>query len=197
MRKNSIIILLTTFITFFISGMVIMAQGNKEVLFVVAPYDFREEEYFIPKKIIENAGFTVITASTVKGSIKGITGGEAISQFKLNQVKAGDYAGIVFVGGPGAKVLWDNNDAHKIAIEANKAHKPIGAICIAPVILARTGILKNIKATVFPGVYEELEKSGAKYIDTDVIKDKNIVTASGPPEAKKFGETMVQLLKTK
>ena len=79
---------------------------------------------------------------------------------------------------------------------ANAKGKKICAICIAPMILARAGVLSGKNATVFPDrdAISELRAGGALYRDQDVVKDGNVITARGPEAAEKFGRSVVVLL---
>lgn len=72
--------------------------------------------------------------------------------------------------------------------------KIVGAICIAPVTLARAGLLKNKKVTTYSSTINDIKSAGAKYTGNDVERDGNIITASGPAAAQKFGEAIVKAL---
>lgn len=104
----------------------------------------------------------------------------------LTALKAGDFDAVVFPGGFGAAknlftyALEGTNavvipEVERVVREFHAAHKPIGALCIAPVMIAK--ILGNITITV--GVDEktiaDVESFGAKHINTqqtEVIADK-------------------------
>ncbi|MEK6559664.1 MAG: DJ-1/PfpI family protein, partial [Planctomycetota bacterium] len=101
---------------------------------------------------------------------------------------------VIFVGGSGASEYWDNPTAHKIANDASNAKKIVGAICIAPVTLAKAGLLKDKKATTFSSTINDIKTAGANYTGAEVEKDDNIITASGPTAAQKFGETIVKAM---
>ncbi len=172
-------------------------QGGKKVLMVIACDKFRDDELAEPKKIFEDAGMSVTVASDKTEGCTGMLGAEAGVDMLFNDAKAADYDAVVFVGGTGAKVFFDNADAHKLAKEAAEGGKVLGAICIAPSILARAGLLKDRKATVSKGEeYVDILKSGgAAYSDDSVVVDGKIVTANGPPAAMAFGEKIAELLK--
>ncbi len=70
----------------------------------------------------------------------------------------------------------------------------LGAICIAPSILARAGLLDGIRATAFPSQEADLRAHGAFWTPDAVAVDGRIVTANGPHSAEQFGESMVRLL---
>ena len=83
-----------------------------------------------------------------------------------------------------------------LAVEANKAGKPVGAICIAPCILAKAGVLKGRRATVFPGkeYTDILREGGATVVRAAVVEDGLLVTANGPNAAARFGDALIRAL---
>jgi protease I len=169
--------------------------SGKKVLFVIAPKDFRDEELFEPQKYLQKLGATVKIASSKIDTIAGMLGGKAYSELIVETVKSKDFDAIIYVGGIGAQTLWDNVGAQKLAKSAYKEGKIVGAICLAPVIIARAGILKTCSATCTPSAKSELEKTGAKYTGKDIEICGKIITADGPASSKKFGEAIAKMLK--
>lgn len=163
-----------------------------KILMVIAPKDFRDEEYFVPKSVFEKAGYTVVTASTVSGTVDGSHGGSTTSDILLTDVDAKDYVSVVFVGGKGSYALDDNTDAHSIALDFHSQNKYVNAICHAPIIVAKTGLLSGLSATVFDGDYQQLIELGAKYINNDVVKDSQFITANGPAAADPFANLILE-----
>jgi len=172
----------------------ILYPKTKKVLMVIAYQNFRDEELFVPKKIFEKNGISVDIASVKKGVAQGMLGGTVNVTLTLNEVKESDYDGIIFVGGTGSESLFDNNEAKKLASEFYKNKKVVGAICLAPGILANAGILKGKKATCFPSASGILKKNGAIYTQNPVEIDGNIITGVGPEVAEKFGMAILNLL---
>ncbi len=169
--------------------------GGKNILMIIASKNFRDEEYFIPFEIFQKEGAKVATASSVKGEIIGIEGGEARVTLTLKEVKADDFDAFVFVGGSGASEYFNDNEAHRIIGEAVEAHKILAAICIAPVILARAGALKGKKATVWSSILDktgkkELKEAGCIIEDKKVVTDKKIITADSPSSAEEFAKAI-------
>ncbi len=165
-----------------------------KVLFVIAEKDFRDIEYFTPKMILENAGHGVKTASNGKaGEIAvGADGGEVKIDVDLAEVNAGDFDAVVFVGGPGALENLDNEQSYRLTREISAERKLLAAICVAPVILAKAGVLKNRKATAWTSASDKsaveiLINNKVEFVDKDVVEDGNIITANGPKSAEKFG----------
>ena len=163
----------------------------KKIVFVTAPKTFRDEEYIEPKEILEQAGIQVITASTVKGEIFGKIKIKAQSQMLVTDIKVEDFDGIFFVGGMGSSVYFNDKFIHKLVWDFYNANKIVSAICIAPTILANSGVLKNKNATVFPDGADALIAGGANYTAKDVEVDGNIITGNGPLAAKQFAQKLV------
>lgn len=169
---------------------------GKNILMIIASKNFRDEEYFIPFEIFQREGAKVATASSAKGEIVGVEGGEARATLTLKEVKTDNFDAFVFAGGSGATEYFDNNEAHRIAQEAVSAHKILAAICIAPVILARAGVLRGKKATVWSSILDktgkkELKEAGCVIEDKKVVTDGKIITADGPSSAQEFAKTII------
>jgi protease I len=113
----------------------------KPVLLVIAPKDFRDEELFITQSELERSGLTTTIASSIVGECIGSKGGKAISTLSMDQIKSNDYSTIVFIGGMGSRLFFEDTKAHHLAQEMHAAGYPVAAICIAPVILAKAGLL--------------------------------------------------------
>jgi len=175
-------------------------RREKRAVMVVAFSDFRDQEYFVPKEILENGGIEVKTASNKKGIALGADGGEAKIDLLIEEVDPKNFDAVIFVGGPGCLRYLDNENSYEIAKETVLEGKILGAICISPVILAKGGVLKGKKATVWTSPLDKspikiLKKNGAEFVDEKVVQDGKIITANGPDAAKDFGEKILENLR--
>ncbi len=169
-------------------------QIAQSVLMIIAPKDFRDEEFSEPYDLFTKSGINVKVASTDTQPAQGMLGMTVKPDITLEQVIADSFDVLVIVGGTGCETLWDNATLHKIVQYFNDEKKTIAAICIAPVVLAHAGILKDMKATVYPAVKDQIGLCGATYTGTDVEVCGNIITCSGPKAAKDFAETILNTL---
>jgi protease I len=167
---------------------------GKKILMVIAPDGFRDEEFLEPKEIFDSSGAEVTVASKGVSVAKGKLGATANVDIDIGEATATDYDAVVFIGGPGAAVYFDDPTALKLAKDAYAANKVVAAICIAPSILANAGVLEGHKATCFESESENIAAKSEGYTGEPVTIDENIVTGNGPGAAKKFGEAVIKTL---
>ena len=173
--------------------------NGKKIAIIIAFRDFRDVEYFIPREVFRLAQARVSTVSSQKGIAIGVDGGEAEINLTASELNVGDFDAIVFIGGPGMGKKLDDESFQKIAREAVSAGKVLGAICVAPALLAKAGLLSGKKATVWSSVMDKsavkiLKEGGAIYKEEQVVVEGNIVTANGPGSSRKFAQTLLGLL---
>lgn len=168
---------------------------GKNIALIIAERTFRDEEYQIPKDILEKAGFKVLTASTSLEKAIGKLGMTVKPDVLVKDLIDHELAALIFIGGGGSSQYFKDGLAHQLAEHFYNQGKVVGAICIAPVVLANAGILRGKRATVFPDGKADLETNGAIYTGNLVEVDGNIITGSGPEAAEKFGNQIVEMLK--
>jgi len=166
----------------------------KSVLMVIAPDQFRDEEYAHPKEVFEGRGARVVTASVAPGPCRGKLGMLARAEVALAEAQPDDYDAIVFVGGAGAQIYFDDLDAHRLARAMAETGKVVSAICIAPSVLAHAGLLEGVHATAFSSQEDDLREHGAVWTGEPVSVDGAIVTGNGPAAARDFGMAIADLL---
>ncbi|MBF0502538.1 MAG: DJ-1/PfpI family protein [Candidatus Riflebacteria bacterium] len=174
--------------------------SSNTVALVIAPKDFRDEELFVPLEALKKAGFTTVVASAKTSPATGMLGGTITPDKTIDHLRSGELAGILVVGGSGSpEFLWENKPLHALLRNMAATNKPVGAICLSPAVLAKAGLLKGKKATVYKDekAIDALKKGGAEYSPEACVVDGLIVTADGPKAAEAFAEAFIKLLKLK
>ena len=97
-------------------------------------------------------------------------------------------------GGPGHKSYMENEKLLNALKEHDKKGKRIAAICAAPSILGRIGLLKGKKATCFPGFEKYLDGAQVLLAPVRVVTDGNITTSRGMGTSVDLGLEIVKLL---
>ena len=113
---------------------------------------------------------------------------------KMDDVNFDKYDGMILVGGdPG----WKNLSMSKRIMDAvQKYHgsrKTLAAICAAPCILAKAGVLADKRATVYPGMERDIPRPRSD----KVIADGHIITSQGPGTAVDFALKIVEMVEGK
>lgn len=167
---------------------------GRSVVMIVASHDFRDEELKEPYTLLLHAGAAVKVASSRLSKMTGMLGTEVFPDMLVDDVDVMTADAVVFVGGSGAQEYFENPAALRIAREAVRANRWVGAICIAPAILANAGVLDGREAACFPSVAPLLRKNGAHVPARDTVRDGRIITASGPHVAREFGQALLEAL---
>lgn len=137
-----------------------------------------------------------ITCDMISINSLDITGSHNI-RVKADKVLGADikeYDLIVLPGGmPGAKNLKEDNRVIEVVKWFNENDKFIGAICAAPIVLGKAGIIKGKNITSYPGYEDELD--GCNYLEeNNVVVDGNIITSRGPATTLEFSYKLLEVM---
>ena len=169
-------------------------MNKKSILFILPSSHFNDTEFSVIKKALEDFGIKIFIASDSNTLCISNAGRKVKADINFLNIHEKNFSGIVFIGGDGARAYWNNKHLHKIADKFNSAGKIIAAICSAPVILAKAGILNGIPAACYFEDKMELIKSGIEFVDTPVVVRNNIITASEPSSSLNFAEAIISLI---
>ncbi len=154
---------------------------------------FEEIEFSTIVDVLRRAGIAVTVAGLKEGITNGAHGIKVTPDTSIDKVSAGDFDMIVFPGGnPGFVNLGKDQRVLALVREMNNMNKYVTAICGAPSVLAKAGILQGKRATIFPGMEDSL--TGAQYSDQRVVVDGKIITSQGPGTAIEFTVKLVETL---
>ena len=124
-----------------------------------------------------------------------VTGSHAI-QVQADRVFDGDlseYDMIVLPGGmPGSAPLRDNEQLIAELQKCEQVGKKVAAICAAPIVLNRAGLLKDKEFTCYDGVQEQI--ADGHYRKETVVVDGHWITSRGPATALAFAYNLVEQL---
>jgi protein deglycase len=156
---------------------------------------FEEIEAITIIDVLRRAGLIVITVSVTGNNV--VLGSHKIPVRADILFKDADYEQaemIILPGGmPGAKNLSEHKGLNNQILNFHKGGKFLGAICAAPMVFGKLGILKGKNVACFPGFEGYLEGANIKLVP--VVKDKNIITGRGPGVAFHFAFEIVRLFK--
>jgi len=167
--------------------------AGKRVLMVIPHTQFRDEEFFDPKKILEAEGAVTVTASSAARTCYSVRGAVVQSECAIADAKPDEFDALVLCGGASVpEFFWKDKKLQDLAAAMSAAGKLVAAISLSTVVLAKAKLLAGRKATVYflPEAIQELKASGATYVSEPVVVQDKIITAEGPRESVRFGEAI-------
>lgn len=155
---------------------------------------FETVEALAPADVMRRAGIEVVTVSIMgRRNVVSAQNVPVVADALYEDICFCDSDGLVL---PGGGTGTDNLSAHEplraLLVKAHAEGKLVAAICAAPMVFGRIGILKGRKATCYPGCEGDL--FGAEYTAAPVEKDGNIITGCGPGVSFDFGFAIVERL---
>lgn len=166
------------------------------VLVPLAP-GFEELEAVTVIDLLRRAGVEVLVASLDGRRVAGSHGIEVTPDLGLEQALERDLDMVVLPGGlPGADNL--EADARVIGLLRRMADSErfTAAICAAPRVLARAGLLDGKRATSYPGFLDQSQTPGLEIQATPVVCDGKVITSRGPGTAIDFALALIEKLES-
>ena len=145
--------------------------------------------------LLRRAKVDVISASIDGDIITASRGNRLLADRSLEDIIDLEFDMVVLPGGlPGADHLRDDPRIIQLLQRMAAGNKYTAAICAAPKVLAKAGLLEGKQATAFPGTLEKLALSDT-HIRTDaVVCDGKVITSKGPGTAMDFTLYLIELL---
>ncbi|MDR3274044.1 MAG: DJ-1/PfpI family protein [Puniceicoccales bacterium] len=163
---------------------------KKRVLIIVAD-KFEEIEFSCPFDILWRGGTDVSIAGYSNIDLIGANGLQVRANVRFADVISETYDCVILPGGPGCYSLRGDEALGNFLVRHFQSGKLICAICAAPLILHDSGILRGKKYTAHPCTYNELTEAA---VTGNAVADGNLITASGPGTAAKFGFKILEHL---
>ena len=154
---------------------------------------FEEIEALTPVDMLRRAGLDVKTVAIGSKVAVGAHKIPVICDMEAKEVNEDELSMVIFPGGmPGSLNLDASPFSDKFINAVNKNGGRIAAICAAPLVLGRRGLLVGKEAICYPGF--EAELVGAKISKKSVVTDGNITTAKGMGVALEFSREIISLI---
>jgi protein deglycase len=155
---------------------------------------FEEIEAVNVIDILRRGDVDVVTAGLKEGMVEGSHKIKMLPDTTLDKIDYRDFAGLVLPGGaPGFVNLGNDERILKMAREMDKQGKVVAAICAAPSVLIKAGVLQGRRATVSPSGKAQVEAC-AHFSEERVVVDGNLVTSRSPGTALEFALKLVEVL---
>jgi putative intracellular protease/amidase len=165
---------------------------EKKILIVVPPQGFNDQQYETCRRYWEGRGHKVSVASLECGGARGEAGTAIYVDTALKDVKSYKYDAIAFLGGEGARLLFDDETARKLAKDAK--YKVVGASNGSVILLALAGALEGKKVTGSPESLSWLSKGGAIYVGDFIQIDDKLITVRDASMSEELASAVAKAL---
>ncbi len=165
----------------------------KKSIAVLLADGFEEIEALAPADVWRRLGFDVIlTSINATVQVTGAHGVRILADTVLNDIKPGSLDAVILPGGmPGSKNLRDEDRVLQLVRTMAAEGKIAAAICAAPIVLEKAGVLNGVRYTMYPGFEAEMSSAPTGNL-TEVCG--NIITGKGPGAAFAFASCVAKAL---
>ncbi len=173
-----------------------MLKGKKVAILVAE--GFEQVELTGPRKALDEAGAQTRIVSPADREVQGWKHFDKADKFKvdvpLESAEADDFDALLL---PGGVANPDQLRANPRAVAFVRAFydsgKPIAAICHGPWTLIDAGIVAGRRMTSWPSLRSDLTNAGARWVDEEVVVEKDLVSSRKPQDIPAFNREMIAL----
>ena len=166
------------------------------MVYILLGAGFEEAEALVTADVLRRAELPVSLTGIGGDHVTGSHGIAVRADIRVEDVALSHGDTVVLPGGMGGVAsIEGSRAAMALAREAAEKYR-LAAICAAPTVLARAGLLKKgARCVCYPGMEGELSAAGAvPCMDRSTVVDGNLITGRGPGSAFDFGLTLVETL---
>jgi 4-methyl-5(b-hydroxyethyl)-thiazole monophosphate biosynthesis len=170
-------------------------MNDAEKILVPLAEGFEEIELTTLVDVLRRADLDVTIASLVPGRVRGSHGIVIEPDACLADLDTSVFTMIVLPGGqPGTRNLAADERILDIVRRLSREKRRIAAICAAPLVLQKAGILRGVEVTAHPSVQAQLVDAVVATVPR-VVKSGSVLTSQGAGTALEFALALVAELK--
>jgi len=165
---------------------------------ILATDGFEEAELIDPRQAYADQGASTVIVSTKSGEIQGWKHGDKADRVKVDMtIEDADPEQFDALVLPGGVVNGDRLRLEpKVALFVKtfaQSGKPIAAICHGLWSLADADVIRGRTVTSCPTLKTDLKNAGAKWVDQEVVVDRNFVTSQKPEDIPAYNAKAIAL----
>jgi len=162
---------------------------------ILAENQYEDLELWYPYYRLKEEGADVKIIGTGSAEVyKSKHGYDVKIDSKVDNVRVDQFDAIIVPGGWAPDYMRRYPKMVEFVKQANNNDKVIAAICHAGSLLVSAGVLKGKTATCFKAIKDDVINAGAKYVDKEVVVDKNLVTSRHPSDLPAFSRELIAVL---
>jgi protease I len=160
--------------------------------------DFEQVEMTEPRKALEETGAQTTLISPREGRVGGMNHDAKADSFdvdlQLDAAKPEDFDAVLLPGGAlNADRLRMEPKAREFVRTMDAADKPLAVICHAPWLLVSSGLVHGRTLTSYYTIQDDIRNAGGRWLDQELVRDRNWVTSRSPKDLPAFNRGMIEL----
>lgn len=155
-------------------------------------------EVWYPYLRLREEGVETVLAGTGAGKVYASKEGyPAEEEVSARDLDPAGFAGVVVPGGWAPDMLRRSSEITGFVREVFDGGHLVAGICHAGWLLASAGVLKGRRATCFHAIRDDVVNAGAKYEDSSVVVDGNLITSRNPYDLPDFCREIIRFLRNR
>jgi protease I len=168
-------------------------QGTRIAILAENDYEDMELQYPLYRMREEGAHVTVVGTGSAE-TYKGKYGLPVKVDKTADQVRAGDFDGVIIPGGWAPDRMRRYPAMVNLVREIDAQKKLVATICHGGWMLCSAKNVAGRTLTAVSAIKDDLENAGATFVDREVVRDGNLVTSRVPADLPAFCRTIVDVL---
>ena len=163
---------------------------------VLAEQQYEDLELWYPVLRFREAGAKVEIIGAGKESYPSKHGYPVHVTRQAGQVRGADFDAVIIPGGYAPDHMRRHPAMVTLVQEAAAAGRIVAAICHGGWLLCSARCLQGKRVTGFFAIRDDLENAGGIYVDAEVVRDGNLITARVPADLPAFCRAIIEALKS-
>jgi protease I len=157
---------------------------------------FEDSEFTVPRERLVENGHQIVVIGEEAGKM--LEGKRAEATVRVDaasdSVDAGDFDALLIPGGYSPDRLRTHAPTVEFVQRFAETERLVAAICHGPQLLIEADLVEGRALTSWPSVRKDLENAGARWLDQEVVIDRNLVTSRGPADLGPFCDAVLEAL---
>jgi protease I len=159
---------------------------------------FEEAELAEPRVALDNAGAKTTVIAPKGGKIDGMKhhdkAGEVKVDLELFKANYDEFDAVILPGGAlNADALRVEKQAQEFVRQIDQSGRPVAFTCHAPWLLVSAGLVNGRTLTSYHTIQDDIRNAGGKWVDEQVVRDRNWVSSRQPSDIPAFNKAMIEL----
>lgn len=169
------------------------ANGKKVAIFAEDLYE--DLELWYPYYRLKEAGAEVtIVGSGRKPEFNSKHGYPAKADLSIEEARTSDFDAVLIPGGYSPDLMRRKPEMVDFVRAMDSEGKVVATICHAGWMLVSAGIVKGRPATCFHSIKDDLIAAGARYENSPVVVDRNLITSRQPGDLPQYCAAIIEQL---